>query len=161
MQRLWCVALFLTFAASAQTSTQVFWDPPDWNFPQETKATVAKEMLNTLRVSKVGITLEETRLDKVGQLLGGEVGAKGDAGDAMRWLCFHGTDSRRDWILWLESGEIDGGRIGSFQWRTMPGGAKADRRCRALSGAAPVTLGLPLKLGMTEAGQRGKCFRPR
>jgi hypothetical protein len=151
MQRLWCLALLLTTVAFAQSNGPLFWEPPDWNFPPDAKATVPKEMLKTLRVSTVGMTLEETRLDKVGQLLGGETGAKGDAGDAVHWLCVHGKDGRSDWILWLESGEIDRGYIASFQWQSLSSGARVDRRCHSLGAATAIKLGLPIKLGMTQS----------
>ena len=48
------------------------------------------------------------------QSLGGEIGVKGDAGDALEWFCFHGADALGRWVLWLENGEINGGLIGSF-----------------------------------------------
>jgi hypothetical protein len=151
MLRSWCLIVLLMSVAFAQTTPGVVWEPPDWNFPQEAKATVPKEMFKSLRVSTVGITLEETRLDKVEQLIGGEIGAKGDAGDAVQWLCLRGADRGSDWVLWLESGEIDGGFVGSFQWQTISSVAKSDRRCHVLRGTATIKLGLPLKLGMTEA----------
>ncbi len=150
MLRFWRLSSLLLSVAFAQTSAQVIWEPPDWNFPQETKATVSKEMLSALHVSTTRITLEETPLDKVKQLIGGEIGTKGDAGEAMQWLCFRGTDHGEGWVLWLESGEIDGGSIGSFQWQSMPNNAAIDGRCHTLGGSATIKLGLPLKLGMTE-----------
>jgi hypothetical protein len=151
MLRSWCLILLLISEAFTQTSPRVVWEPPDWNFPQEVKATVPKEMLKSLRVSTVGVTLEQTRLDKVGQALGAEIGAKGDAGDAMQWLCLRGKRGGNDWILWLESGEIDGGYVGSFQWQSISGAAKIDDRCHGFTGTAAIKLSLPLKLGMTEA----------
>ena len=151
MQRLWSLALLLTSVALAQMNTRVVWEPPNWDFPQDTKATIPKEMLSNLRVSTVAVTLEETRLDKVVQLLGATAGAKGDAGDSVQWLCFRGTDGGNQWVLWLESGEIDGGSVGSFQWQQLSTDAKGDLRCHVLSGTHPVELAVPLKLGMAEA----------
>jgi hypothetical protein len=104
----------------------VVWEPPKWDFPQDAKATVPKEIVSKLRVSNVVITLEDTRLDKVEQLLGGTAGAKGNAGDSMQWLCFHGTDGAGQWVLWLESKEIDAGYVGSFQWQRLSSDAKID-----------------------------------
>jgi hypothetical protein len=152
MQRFWFLAvLVMTSSVLAQTNARVIWEPPNWDFPQDTKATVPREMLSTLRISTVAITLEKTRLDKVVHLLGGATGAEGDAGDAVRWLCLHGADGGDPWVLWLESGEINGGYIGSFEWRRLSGDAKIDRRCHALSGIAKPKLSLPLTLGMAEA----------
>ena len=151
MVRFWCLALLLVSVAFAQTTARVVWEPPDWKFPEEAKPTVPKQMLSSLRVSTVGITLKETELDKVEHLIGGEMGAKGDAGDAVQWLCFRGTDYGSDWILWLESGEIDGGKVGGFQWQRISGEAKIDHRCHDLKGTAVVKLASPLQLGMQEA----------
>ncbi len=151
MTRSWFLALFLTSVVVAQTGARVIWEPPNWNFPQDVKATVPREMLSKLRVANVAVTLEKTKLDNVEQLLGGTTGASGDAGDAVKWLCFQGMDGGDRWILWLQSGEIDGPSIGSFQWQRVSTDAKIDRRCRALGRTATVRLALPLSLGMNEA----------
>ena len=151
MLRLWCLTLLLVSVAFGQTTARAVWEPPEWNFPQEAKATVPKQMLTSLRVSTVSIMLEKTRLDRVEKLIGGEIGAKGDAGDAVQWLCFRGTDRGSDWIIWLESGEIDGGYVGSFQWQRISGETEIDHRCHALKGTAIVKLATPLQLGMQEA----------
>lgn len=160
MRRSWVLALLLTSVVLAQTSARVLWEPPNWNFPQDVKATVPREMLSRLRVANVSISLEKTQLDSVEQLLGGTTGAKGDAGDAVTWLCFQGMDGGEQWILWLESGEIDGPSIGSFQWQRVASDAKIDRRCRALDGAATVRLALPIKLGMNEVDVLGILGKP-
>src|SRR4051812_24462262 len=106
-------------------------------------------MVTKLRISNIPITLEKTSMAQAEQLLGGTSGAKGDAGDALQWLCLHGTDGSGRWVLWLESGEIDGGYVGSFQWQRLSINEKLDRRCQALSGPK-ITLVLPLQLGMSE-----------
>jgi hypothetical protein len=107
-------------------------------------------MVTKLRISSAQITLEETNLYQAEKTLGGTTGAKGDAGDALQWLCLHGTDQSGSWALWLESGEIDGGYVGSFQWQRLSNNAQFDARCRALKGAN-IELSLPLQLGVPES----------
>lgn len=152
-------ALFIAlFALSAAASTQaegrtnsdlarVLWEPPDWNFPENVKATVPKEMLTTLRVSNYEIKLEETSINDVRQRLGGVIGRKGDAGDASEWLCFRGADANGRWVLWLENGEIDGDFVGSFQWQRLSNRDVLDGRCRVL-GKGDSLVQLPLSLGL-------------
>ncbi len=149
MSRFWYFSFVLIAAVSTQLVSQIVWEPPDWNFPQETKATVPKVMLDTLRVSGVGIKLGKTGLEKAKQALGGQIGSKGDAGDAVHWLCFHGVDGGSKWVLWLESGEIDGRYVGSFRLQSASSNTSFDGRCQVVNGPAAVKIGLPLKLGMT------------
>src|SRR5450755_632265 len=88
-------------------------------------------------------------MDDVRTHLGGTIGHTGDAAAYQEWLCFHGTDSKGRWVLWLESGEIDGGMVGSFQWQRLAKHAEIDQRCRMLQNAA-VELPIALQLGITE-----------
>ena len=80
---------------------------------------------------------------------GGEVGARGDASESLRWLCLHGTDEVGTWVLWLESGEMDGPYVGGFQWRRMAGAPTFDPRCAALAEGAKVVLPINLRLGIS------------
>ena len=111
------VLLLLASSAFTQTvskpssrAARAIWEPPAWNVPQDVKATVPKEMVSTFRVSRFDITLEKTSMKDVQQRLGGVIGEKGDANDASEWLCFHGANAMGGWVLWLESGEVNGGR---------------------------------------------------
>lgn len=149
--------LILTSAAFTQTVKQsnshghdLVWEPPEWNFPQELKASVPGEIFSTFRLSGYGITFEETTIESVQKHLGGKTGQRGDAGDALEWLCFNGGDAVGRWVIWLESGEIDGGSVGSFQWQRLSNRAVIDSRCHALGGDA-VNLPLSLRLGATKA----------
>jgi hypothetical protein len=128
----------------------VIWEPPAWTFDDLPKATVSKQMLATLRVAGFPVTLEDTKMNDVSSTLGGTIGGKGDAGDFEEWLCFHGTDPNGRWVLWLESGEIDGGSVGGFDWRRLNKIAVLDRRCRVLGGTK-VELPIALRLGISEA----------
>jgi len=160
MHRTFCMAVLLLGSAgfaqtanhSISSSHRAVWEPPAWSFlPELPKASVAKEMLSTLRVSDYHVTLEETKMQDVGQRFGATTGRKGDAGEALGWLCFHGTNAMGRWALWLESGEIDGGTIGSFQWQRLPKSTNLDGRCHLLKGAAgTIELPLTLKLGAGE-----------
>ncbi len=52
------------------------------------------------------VNLEETPLKEVQKGLGGTIGSRGDASEALRWLCFHGSDAKGRWALWLESNTL-------------------------------------------------------
>lgn len=140
-------------AASPPQRSAIVWEPPDWVFPENAKASIKKEMLTSLRVSGYDVVLEQTAMKDAQDRLGGEMGSKGDAGDALEWLCFRGTNENGSWVLWLESGEIDGGLVGSFQWRQVSKSDVFDARCHDLDAAAgAISLPVPnLKLGATQA----------
>ncbi len=114
-------------------------------------ATVPKEMVGRLQVSNLDIVLEDTEMKDAQARFGGTLGDEGDAGDALEWLCLRGVDPAGQWVLWLESGEIDDGSVGSFQWRRVPRGTTFDERCAPLSRAdSTVKLPLALSLGIPE-----------
>jgi len=160
---------FLLLASSAFTQTvsqpsshaaRTIWEPPEWNFPQDVKATVPKEMVSTFRVSGYDITLEKTRMKDVQQRLGGVIGEKGDASDASEWLCFHGADAKGEWVLWLENGEIDGGSVGSFQWQRLSKRDVLDTRCHILpKEGSVIQLPVSLQLG-TKSSEVLKSLGP-
>src|SRR5579863_9923505 len=147
-----CVASAQAPGRSPSPAVPAIWEPPAWTFLREyPKATVSKEMVAKFRVSSFPVSLEETKMEDVRSSLGGTFGRKGDAGDYDEWLCFYGTDHPGDrWVLWLESGEIDGGTVGSFQWHRLNTSAVIDRRCQML-GEAKVEVPIALRLGMGEA----------
>jgi hypothetical protein len=147
-----CAAFAQTASRSSSSGVgRVIWEPPAWDFLDVVpKATVSKEMVATLRVSDFPVSLEKTKMENVKKALGGTLGGRGDAGDSDQWLCLYGTDSSGPWVLWLESGEIDGGTVGSFQWQRVGKSAVLDRRCRMI-GEAKVELPIALRLGITEA----------
>jgi hypothetical protein len=159
--------LLLASSAFTQTVSQpssyaasAIWEPPEWNFPQNVKATVRKEMVSTFRVSGYDITLEKTSMKDVEQHLGGVIGEKGDAGDASEWLCFHGADAMGGWVLWLENGEINGGSVGSFQWQRLSNRDVLDTRCNSLRKTGSV-IQLPLSLQLeAKSSEVLKSFGP-
>jgi hypothetical protein len=164
-----CIALLaLTSAAFTQTNERpnprrdrVVWEPPGWNFPENVKATVPKEMLTTFRVLDYEIKLEETSINDVKERLGGIIGRKGDASDASAWLCFHGADATGRWVLWLENGEIDGDSVGGFQWQRLSNRDILDGRCHTLGkGDSLLQLPLSLRLGIRSAVVLSKLGPP-
>lgn len=61
------------------------------------------------------VVLEKTDVKEVQKRFGGTLGQEGDAEDSLEWLCFRGGDVTGGWVLWLKSGELDAGTVGSFQ----------------------------------------------
>ncbi len=144
--------------SSAQNTGQkavaaaAIWEPPGTAVPEDSKSTVAKEMITALRVSGQKIVLEHTNLEAVRKQTGGTIGHRGDASESLSWLCLHGAGRQGDWVLWLMSGEIDGGTVGGFRWQHVDRNAQFDTKCQMLpEGQGSVELPIALKLGTTEA----------
>ena len=95
------------------------------------------------------VILEETPLNDVEKDLGGTIGSRGDASEALQWLCFHGSDSKGRWALWLESNEMGGGTINGFAWQRIDEKATLDRRCRTR--AVEIELPVQIAIGLTES----------
>jgi hypothetical protein len=112
----------------------------------------SKEMITTLRVARVPIVLEKTELKDVQRRLGGRIRARGDASEAIAWLCFCGTDTNGRWALWLESGELAGlDLIDGFTWQRLDANARTEGRCRMIpDGDDGIELPIALRLGLTE-----------
>jgi hypothetical protein len=158
MRRVLISILIATAAAFAQ-SDRTIWQPPTLDLPDTLPhATVSKEMITKLRVGKMQVILEETPLSDAQKNLGGTIGARGDASEALQWLCFHGSDANGRWVLWLESNEMDGGNVNGFAWQRIAAKAIIDRRC----GAQAIKIELPIQLaiGLTESEVRGILGTP-
>jgi hypothetical protein len=150
------VLCLLTSAALAQTgggsASGLIWKPPRIRATHVVpKSTIRKIMVGTVQVSNMKIVLEETKMTDVQARFGGEIGAEGDAGDSLAWLCLRGRDEAGPWALWLESGEMDADSVGSFQWRRVAPDRKFDPRCQRLKDDdSRVRLPISLRLGLSE-----------
>ena len=152
MRTMRCLAHLLVFLLGSTALPQTtpsknhkLWEPPDGQFPENVRASVPKEMLSTLRVSNYPIKLGKTTMEDVAKHFSGTMDSKGDAAEFYQWLCFRGGNQPDRWALWLVSGEIDGGNVGSFEWRRIPARAVIDKRCVRLN--EEPQLPLALKLG--------------
>lgn len=134
-----------------EEATPIPWQPYKMQFPSVAPPpTIPKEMVSRLKVANWPITLETTSLADAQRRFGGSLGHSGDAGDFLQWLCLYKRNADDGWVLWLTSGEIDGGSIGGLVWLHMGANQKVDSRCTELSAEqATVTLPIPLKLNMT------------
>ncbi len=153
------ISVLLTITGALAQSDRTIWQPPTLDLPDTPPhATVSKEMITKLRVAKMQIILDETPLSDVQKNLGGTVGASGDASESLQWLCFHGSDAKGRWALWLESDEMGGGNVDGFAWQRIPEQASLDRRCRAQ--AIEIELPIQLAIGLTESEVRGILGTP-
>lgn len=144
-------AVFVTSVGlSAQTVSSLDWAPVSLGTFSEVAATVPKEIITVLRVGNMPVTLGQTMIDDVQKALGGIVGHQGDASESLKWICFQGgTQSGGNWVLWLESGEVDGGTVGGFQLRILSDQTTADKRCKVLDKSS-IDLPFPVQLGSSE-----------
>jgi hypothetical protein len=158
MSRIGIAILLVTAAAFAQ-SDRIIWQPPTLDLPDTLPhATISKEIITKLRVAKMQVILEETPLKEVHKGLGGTIGSRGDASEALQWLCFHGSDAKGRWALWLESSEMGGGTVDGFTWQRIAEKATLDRRCRTQ--AVEIELPIQIAIGLTESEVRGTLGTP-
>jgi hypothetical protein len=159
-----CIAIMLIMTAadvivaqtdspSARAMAQLSWEPPpETELVNPPAATISKEIVAAIQVGRRTITLDKTKMADVQKHLGGTIGHRGDAGDSLAWLCFQGVGVNGSWVLWLESGEINGGTVGGFQWLRVGRDATPDKRCKRLQNSVSgVKLPHGLRPGMTEA----------
>ena len=107
--------------------------PNELAVPGDSKPTVRRESITRLRVAAFTVILEKTTLSDVQSHLGGTIGQRGDASEALAWSCFHGRDAGGLWALWLEAGEIHGGTVGAFQLRRLGAATQFDQVTRRRS----------------------------
>jgi hypothetical protein len=161
MNRIVIAVLLAATAAAFAQSDGIVWQPPPLtlDLPDALPhATISKQMITKLRVAKKQVILEETPLNDVQKYLGGTIGQRGDASEALQWLCFHGADAKGRWVLWLESDEMGGGNVDGFAWQRIAEKATLDRRCRTQ--AVEIELPIQIALGLTEPEVRGKLGTP-
>lgn len=142
--------------------SRVIWGPPNLKLPSTfPKPSVKREMIRGLRIDGWPVALEETELTQAQKHFGAAVGSRGDASEALSWICLQGNDDQGTWAMWLYSGEIDGPAIGGFQWQRVPPEVRLDHRCRPLiRPQGSVELPIRLALGMSEADVMAGLGRP-
>jgi hypothetical protein len=146
------LASALPAQVASNWQSSLVWKPPTiLRSPALPNGTISKLMIKELRISNLNVELEETKMDQAQERFGGTFGDQGDAGNSLEWLCLSGRDAAGRFVLWLKSGEMDAGTVGSFQWRRVPDNARFDPRCGTLSETARIKLPISLHLGMSES----------
>lgn len=131
---------------------RIIWGPPHLQLPSTfPKPSVNNEIIAELKIAGWSVTLEKTELAQAQKHFEAVIGSRGDASEALGWVCLQGKDEQGLWALWLYSGEIDGPMIGGFQWQRISSDVQLDHRCKAISPAQRVELPIRLSLGMSEA----------
>ena len=81
--RLWLFFVVLTLSIRP-ASGQTVWEPPnELAVPGDSKPTVRREPITRLRVAAFTVILEKTTLSDVQSHLGGTIGKRGDASEAL------------------------------------------------------------------------------
>jgi hypothetical protein len=168
MQSILHLAILLVFtysggtrvAEKAPSPADFKWQPPSIQAPISLRQpSVLEEMVTSVRVAKLPVVLEETKLTNVQKRLGGSIGHRGDGSESLDWLCYYGADANGRWALWLESGEKGGGAIDGFMLQRLDRDARMDRRCGDLR-TGEIELPMALKLGATEMQVRKILGKP-
>jgi hypothetical protein len=138
---------------------RALWEPPDYpdlGLLQKTPPTIPKLMVSDFRLADFEIVFEKTPLTALQSRFGGEIGSIGDASETLEWLCLTGSGKSGRWVVWLESSEVDGGTVGSFQWQGIAQRAEVDHRCVQLPSASG---GMKLSNGLHPGISEDDLFR--
>ena len=88
--------------------------PPIFPLTVAPTATLKKPPVKSLSLGSLTIELETTELQAVLTKIGiGEIQHRGDASESTYWLCYFIPNSTHQARIWLMSGEINGGTVGS------------------------------------------------
>jgi hypothetical protein len=153
LSALTCSGLAQIVMPREQREDVAVWKPPlllKFTDDSFSHPSVPKEMISSMLLSESRIVLEETRMDAIQAKFGGESGADGDASESLLWLCLHGSDETGPWVLWLESGEMNGPYIGEFRWQRVSNSASFDPRCAAQPAGTEIILPIDVKLGISQ-----------
>ena len=103
-------------------------------------------LASALDLNDLHIVLQSTSLRQVQERLGGSVSQQGDAGVAVRSLCYYQPHSANPWVLWLESSELyRGDVIHGFRLARLAAGAQPDASCIPMRARSdPVLAGVRL-----------------
>lgn len=150
--RLWLFLVVLTLSVRP-ASGQTMWEPPsELSVQGDHRPTMRREQITRVRVAAFTVILETTTLSAVQSHLGGTIGRRGEAAEAVAWLCFHGRDTGGVWGLWLEAGEVHAETVGAFQLRRFDAATQFDQRCQSIDGSnGGIELPAGLRLGLSSA----------
>jgi hypothetical protein len=159
------LSVMMTIGAAAVPTTRVLWEPlplapgldQDPGLP---RASGSADIIDSLRLAGLQVTLEQTAFDELQRHFGGTLGRRGEAGNNRRWLCYYQTRAPSRWIIWLEGDELHQTNVAGFQWRTMPPFSMPDRRCQPLPGNRAVRLPVAVRLGQSRVGVRAALGPP-
>lgn len=109
--------------------------PPSFPLNVAPPATMKLPPITTVKFGDLDIKLESTKLNDVLKKIDvGEIQHHGDASESVDWLCYsisNGAPTR----IWIMSGEIDDGYVGSVVARRMSMGDKSTQTCPELPSA--------------------------
>lgn len=141
--------LCLALSAPLPVAQEVLWAPPLLNPEKAVQATVTKEMVGAFHLDGSDVVLEHTVLHEVATKYGLTKGGTGQGGDYFEWVCLASHD-KAPWVIWLTSGEIDGGRVGGIHVQALSANMRLDPRCGRLSSDTPaLQLPIALRLGIS------------
>ena len=128
--RIVIAAIVWTIACARLATAQAQWEPPSISDgPQLPPIAVSSDLMPSLRIGSVDVVLNRTPLAAIARQFEARIGRRGEANDALGWICLTGRDAGGRWMLWLQSGEIHGGAIGAFQLRRIGAAERIDSRC--------------------------------
>jgi hypothetical protein len=142
-------SLLLTGVAQPQ-QLAIPWQPANLCPEELPDPSVPEETVSSIDVGGVRVQLEAAPLAELAERFAAALGHAGDASASRSWVCLQGEDALGRWALWLETGELHGGRAGALLLCRLLDGERPDERCRRVPGQAVVGP-VGLQLGLTHA----------
>jgi hypothetical protein len=116
--------------------------PPAYPFKVMPTPTYKAPLASTLKLGTFVTQLESTSLTEVLDTIKvGHIGHRGDATESVTWLCYSIHDAANPFRIWLMSGGIDRGKVGSIVARTVSMDENTTQSCPNLP-----TVHIPIKL---------------
>jgi hypothetical protein len=141
------------FTAIIYAQSKSIWEPPNLgvqSMAETEHPSGVQDLVSKIAIGSFNVVLEKTSLEHVGTHFSASIGHSGDAGESLEWVCLHGQDRLGQWILWIESGEIDGPAVGGFLLMRRSANNRLDNRCKPVDDGS-ISLPISLSLGMSRA----------
>jgi hypothetical protein len=106
---------FITFVLTTYVFSSEVTLTPQFPLKSMPPATLTLPPVTNVRLGKFNIQLESTKLDDVLKTIKtGIIQHEGDASESVYWLCYQISDVSNPVRIWIMSGEIDGGYVGTI-----------------------------------------------
>lgn len=107
--------------------------PPIFPLTVAPAATFKKPPVKSISMGNIVVQLEVTTLNDILSKIGtGKIQHRGDAAESVHWICYFIPSSASNARIWLMSGEIHGGTVGSIAVRLLSSDDTATPSCPTL-----------------------------
>jgi hypothetical protein len=152
----------MTFMSITHSYSAEDISPPLFPLNVSPPATMKRPPVTSIKFGDLNIQLESTKLNDVLKTINaGEIRHHGDASESVHWLCYSISNVANPVRIWIMSGEIDGGYVGSIVARHVSAEDKATQTCPELPDAfQPVKLDRKIWIQTNESEIKKSLGKP-